>query len=694
MRKKSVFFRLVILCVLVFSAVALMSCGRTAEQAGEKSPAIQETEEERDQRMAWWRDARFGLFIHWGLYAIPAGEWKGETRHAEWILTTAQIPVKEYEKFALQFNPVKFDAKEWVRMAKDAGMKYIVITSKHHDGFCLFDSKRTDYDVMDATPFQRDIMKELADECRKQDIRICWYHSIMDWHHPDYLPRRNWEKRSAEGADYDRYVEHMKGQVKELVTNYGEIGVLWFDGEWESTWDPERGRDLYTYVRSLQPNIIINNRVGKGRAGMAGTYDPEAASGDFGTPEQEIPATGLGYDWETCMTMNDHWGYNKNDHNWKSKEDLIRKLVDIASKGGNFLLNVGPTAEGLFPQPSIDRLKAIGEWMKVNGESIYGTSASLFSKLDWGRSTTKQKTLYLHVFDWPVNGRLRVPGLVSKAKTAYLLSDPQTRLDVVYEQGSGLISVPGEAPDPIVSVIVLKFEREPEVVREPEISAENDIFCDELKVILSSNLEGVNIRYTVDGSGPTSESPVYKNPIQLDKTTTVKCQVYRSGQAISAAVDKTFTKVTPRPADATVELEPGLLYDHYHGTWDMLPEFSELKPVATGIISSFDISQSKRKEYFAFKFTGYIKIPEDGVYKFFVASDDGSQLTIGEDLVVDNDGLHGSEEVMGRIALGAGAHPITVGFFQKTGGVDFEVSFSGPHFKKQPIPVTSLFHAK
>ncbi|MDZ7358430.1 MAG: alpha-L-fucosidase, partial [candidate division KSB1 bacterium] len=406
---------------LLISLIFLLSCGTKNYMA--------ESQAERDARMQWWREARFGMFIHWGLYAIPAGEWNGRTDHAEWIRTTAQIPLEEYDKFVQQFNPVKFNAEEWVQMAKDAGMKYIVITSKHHDGFCLFDSKYTDFDVM-STPFQRDILKELSDACHKAGLKMCWYHSIMDWHHPDYLPRRDWEKdRPTEGADFDRYVRHMKNQLRELVKNYGEIGVLWFDGEWENTWNQERGKDLYNYVRSLQPNIIINNRVGAGRSGMEGFTQAGEFAGDFGTPEQTIPATGLpGVDWETCMTMNDHWGYNKNDHNWKSAKELIQMLADIASKGGNFLLNIGPTAEGLFPQPSIDRLKAIGQWMKVNGSAIYATHASPFKYLAWGRCTQQPMEggtrLYLHVFDWPKDGKLEVPGIYNSAKNAYLLSDP------------------------------------------------------------------------------------------------------------------------------------------------------------------------------------------------------------------------------------------------------------------------------
>jgi alpha-L-fucosidase len=426
-----------VLCALTFPGCA---------QIATKPPEL-ETKQQRDKRMKWWREARFGMFIHWGLYAIPAGEWKGKqvSGIGEWIMHTGQIPLDEYELLAKQFNPVKFNAKEWVSLAKNAGMKYIVITSKHHDGFCLFDSKLTDYDIMGATPFKRDIMKELSDECRKQGLKMCWYHSIMDWHHPDYLPRRDWEKRSAEGADYDCYIEYMKGQLRELLTNYGDIGVLWFDGGWEHKAEEHHAEEVVAMIKSLQSEIIINNRI--------------KLPLDFDTPEQEIPATGIaGRDWETCMTMNDTWGYKKNDHNWKSTEDLLHKLVDITSKGGNFLLNVGPTAEGLIPQPSVERLAAMGKWLKVNGESIYGTTASPIGKPVWGRCTAKAGKLYLHVFEWPAGGILEMPGLKDKIKKAYLLAN-KNKLIVTHENGKAIILAPDDTPlDPINTVVVLEIK--------------------------------------------------------------------------------------------------------------------------------------------------------------------------------------------------------------------------------------------
>jgi alpha-L-fucosidase len=427
-------------------------------------PALAETKAERDARMQWWRDARFGLFIHWGIYSVPAGEWGGKTRYGEWIRDSARIPIEVYEKFVGQFNPVKFNADAWVRAAADAGMKYIVITSKHHDGFAMFDSKQTDFDVM-STPFGRDVLKELAAACDRNGIKLCFYHSIMDWHHPDYLPRRPWEEkdRPADTAVFSRFIAYLKAQLRELLTRYGPLGVLWFDGEWEATWNEDLGRDLYDYVRSLQPSIIINNRVGASRSGMEGFSENKESPGDFGTPEQQIPATGLpGVDWETCLTMNDNWGYNRADQNWKSVRDLIRTLVETASKGGNFLLNVGPTAEGVFPGPSLERLAAIGRWMKVNGDSIYGTTAGPFAALPWGRATQKSieggNRIYLHIFDWPNDGTLEVPPFAGEPRAAFFLSGPGKPLPVERREDGLLIRVPADAPDADDTVIVLEID--------------------------------------------------------------------------------------------------------------------------------------------------------------------------------------------------------------------------------------------
>jgi alpha-L-fucosidase len=422
-----------------------------------------------DARLDWWREARFGMFVHWGLYSIPAGEWEGDAGHAEWIRTTARIPDDRYAELAGQFDPTAFDADAWVLLAKDAGMRYLVITTKHHDGFCLFDSAHTDFDIM-ATPFARDIMAELAEAGRRHGVRIGWYHSIMDWHHPDYLPRREWEQRPAAGADFDRYVTHLHAQVTELLTNYGDVGVMWFDGEWEDTWNTEHGRALYDLCRRLQPDVIVNNRVDKGRAGMAGlTVDPERL-GDFGTPEQEVPPAGLpGVDWETCLTLNDHWGHVRADTNHKSVTELVRTLVDVASKGGNLLLNVGPDATGRIPPESVERLRGVGAWMRVNGEAIRGTVATPLRPQPWGRCTMRpgpRTRLYLHVFEWPEHGHFRVEGLANTPLRAHVMGAHRRQL-MVARRGEGIeIAVPRAAPNAHCSVVVLDIEGEP-VVPEP-----------------------------------------------------------------------------------------------------------------------------------------------------------------------------------------------------------------------------------
>ena len=425
-----------------------------------------ETKAERDQRMKWWREARFGMFIHWGLYAVPAGEYKGQRskRIGEWIMEWANIPRADYEKFAGQFNPVKFNAAEWVGLAKAAGMKYIVITSKHHDGFSLFQSDVSSYDIVDATPYRKDPIKALALETKRQGLKFCFYYSILDWHYPAaYVeapgkdPTAGNRTTKMRQGGKEEYVKYMKAQLRELITKY-DPAVLWFDGEWQDWWTEEDGQDLYKYVRSLKPGIIINNRVGKGRQGMQGMNKTDREySGDFGTPEQQIPANGLpGVDWESCMTMNTTWGYKFYDDEWKSTETIVRNLIDIASKGGNYLLNVGPTAEGLIPQPSVERLRDVGRWMKTNGAAIYGTTASPFAEqLSFGRATTKPGRVYLHVFDWPGNGSLRIPSWGARVSKAYLLTDAKHPLKFDQQVDAITIQLPPSAPDRIATVIVL-----------------------------------------------------------------------------------------------------------------------------------------------------------------------------------------------------------------------------------------------
>ena len=658
-------------------------------------------------QMAWWKDARFGMFIHWGLYSVPAGEWNGKTEYGEWIRTSAEIPLEVYDQFRPRFNPVQFDADAWVKMARDAGMKYIVITSKHHDGFCMFDTKQTDFNIL-STPFKRDPMQELAAACKKYGLKFCFYYSIMDWHHPDYLPRRPWEKtRSSDGADFNRYVSYMKAQLKELLTNYGDIGVLWFDGEWESTWNEKHGKEIYQYVKSLQPGILVNNRVGAGRLDMEGLTKAGAFGGDFGTPEQQIPATGLpGVSWETCMTMNDHWGYNKADKNFKSTKEIIRMLADIASKGGNYLLNVGPTSEGLFPQESKDRLAAIGRWMASNGESVYGTQASPFSQVKWGRCTQKLTStgaiLYLHVFDWPANGQLELAGVLNTPEKAFLLADPaKTPLRIERQNDALVISLPKRAPDSINSVIALYIQGKPDLTDPPEFQTVFDTFVDSLSVSLMSNRDNVQIRYSMGTKDPSVNSPLYSRPFMVTETTIVSARCFRDGKPVSGTVRKEFKKVAPlAPHPVRVEdpvrvgdpARVGLRYRYFEGAWDRLPDFNALKPAKEGIIPDFVFTPRNQDDLFCFVYDGYVTVPESSVCFFFTNSDDGSRLWIDDQLIVNNDGLHGLTEKSGCIALAKGSHKIRVAFFERTGSDTLEVSVMSQTMPKQKLSKDWLYY--
>ncbi|MBI5282703.1 MAG: alpha-L-fucosidase [Candidatus Solibacter usitatus] len=410
-----------------------------------------------EERTRWFREAKFGMFIHWGAYSVIG-------RH-EWIRTQAQIPQADYDQYARAFNPVKFNADSWVDLAKNAGAKYMVITSKHHDGFSIFRSQTSDYDI-EITPYPGDPLKQLAAAARKKDMRLGFYHSIMDWHHPDYRPRRSWEfpKNFKEGGDNNRYIDFMKAQIKELLTNYGDVAMMWFDGEWEHTLaEAKRDDEVYDFIRGLQPNTLINDRLYERKPGN---------KADFGTPEQYVPATGMKDPsgkpilWEACVTINDDsWGYNKYETSFKTERDLIRMLIEVVSKGGNLLLNVGPKPDGTIQDEFITRLNAMGRWMKVNSESIYGTTASPFERMSFfGCATTKGRKLYLHVFDWPRNGELRVSGLRNIVHSARLLADPSRQLRSARDGDDVVITIPGTAPDEAASVIELSLDGSPVAV--------------------------------------------------------------------------------------------------------------------------------------------------------------------------------------------------------------------------------------
>ena len=402
-------------------------------------------------RMQWWTDARFGMFIHWGIYSVPA--------HAEWYMNEGHIPRDRYAEYAKQFDPTNFNADQWAKIARAAGVKYLVITSKHHDGFCMFNTKATTYNVVDATPWRTDPLKLLSAACERQGIKFCVYYSIMDWHSPDQEAAHpdpehpTYNPTSFVPGQKEAYIEYMKTELEELITQY-HPAVLWFDGQWMNGWTDQDGQELYRYLRALDPKVIINNRI-KG-------------AGDYETPEQRIPPDGLpGHDWETCMTINNSWGYNAGDEHWKSPETLLHNLIDIASKGGNYLLNVGPTSSGVIPQPEVERLLQMGEWLKVNGQAIYGSSASPFKEqLPWGRCTKKATAygtkLYLHVWDWPKDGKLVVPGLKNKIAKAYFLKPNwigwHQRLKTSNDSAGATISVPTDAPNKISTTVVLEIK--------------------------------------------------------------------------------------------------------------------------------------------------------------------------------------------------------------------------------------------
>lgn len=432
------------LCMTAVLAMALMTVPDRSIAQSAYQPGKENLESRR-----WFQDAKFGLFIHWGVYSVLG---KGE-----WVMNNDKMTVSEYEKLPAQFNPTEFNAAEWVAMAKAAGMKYITITSRHHDGFAMFDSKISDWNIVQRSPYKKDVMKALAEECQKQGIKLFFYYSQLDWHHPDYFPRGRTGKTAGrpESGEWPHYIDYMDGQLKELLTNYGPIGGIWFDGMWDKPEADWRLQQTYGLIHSLQPSALVGSNHHK--APIAGE--------DFQMFEKDLPgANTSGFNTteigalplETCETINGAWGFNATDKKFKSTKDLIHYLVRAAGNNANFLLNIGPMPSGKVQPEFTQRLSEVGKWLEKNGESVYGTRGGPLTPRPWGVTTRKGNTVYLHILNWQ-DAVLSMPKLAQKVKSARLLKDGSKVEFYENDKFGFFVRIPQGAHDETDTIIALEL---------------------------------------------------------------------------------------------------------------------------------------------------------------------------------------------------------------------------------------------
>lgn len=430
--------------LMIFIATVLLSTELTAQRptpGGEAYPELRTHE----QALAEFRNMKFGMFIHWGPVALR-GEEIGWSRGK-------QIPIGEYDNLYREFNPVLFNADEWVAIAKSAGMKYLILTSKHHDGFCLWPSGYAGYDIAE-TPYRKDVIQQLADACKRQGIDFGLYYSIADWHHPHYATRYGGDPRPVEESQMDLYVDYLRNQVRELIQKY-DVNFLWFDGHWEEAWTHEAGMDLYAYCRSLKDDLLINNRVDKGRVRRVGTTVSNKFAGDYDTPEQQIGRYNTAVPWETCMTLCTQWAWKPNDR-MKSLRECIHILVRTVGGDGNLLLNVGPMADGRIEMRQGSQLKQIGEWLEAHGESLYGTRGGPYKPSAKLVSTRKGNTIYLHLLDWSEE-KVNVPAIAGRRVVRCSIMHGQI-IECQQEGNRLVIQIPEEARWKIDTVITLELD--------------------------------------------------------------------------------------------------------------------------------------------------------------------------------------------------------------------------------------------
>lgn len=435
---------------------AWMAGSRAAAGADEPdyAAAVERAARTHDERIAWWREARLGMFIHFGLYSIAADDWPGvpHGRYSEWLMSRG-VPHEEYRReLTARFNPRAYDPSAWAALAREAGMEYVVFTTKHHDGFSLWDSRATDYDAVDNTPYRRDLVAPFADAMRAAGLRVGFYYAILDWYHPDYVPRRkDNDSRPPAGPEvFGKYLDFVEQQIRELLTGYGRVDVLWWDGGWEHSGEEQRAARLNGLAYTLQPGILLGDRNG--------------LPGDFATLEQKLPDPVPDRDWETCLTINGSWGFHRLDTHWKTTGELLKFMSGVATGGGNLMLNVGPDADGRIPEPEVQRLREIGQWMKGHATAIRGTSRwPLPGGTPWGGGTARLHpdgtgTLYVHVHEPSAGGAADLAGLKAAPSRIYWMDHADAK-DSGITYASPTLRWAARKNAPPVGVIVLEFDR-------------------------------------------------------------------------------------------------------------------------------------------------------------------------------------------------------------------------------------------
>ena len=484
----------------------------------------------------WFREARFGMFIHWGVYSLLG--------RGEWVMQNESIPISEYEKLPPRFNPTQFNAHDWVKLAKDSGIRYITITSKHHDGFAMYGTKLSDYNIVDRTPFKRDPLKELADECHRQGVKLFFYYSQLDWHHPDYYPRGGTGRKTGrpEHGDWEKYKAYYIGQVRELCTNYGEIGGIWFDGWWDNKSADWAMDTLYPMIHQLQPKALVGNN----------HHVKPFPGEDFQMFEQDLPGqntagfnttTQSALPYETCRTMNNSWGLNTRDQAHRPAPDLIRYLVQAAGRDANLLLNTGPLPTGEILPEHRERYLAMGQWLKKNGKSIYATRGGPFRPQGWGVSTYKGRDVYLHVLNWPASGVVELPGL-TEARSARGFSGGEVKVETTAV--GTRVTLPDTLRDPIDSIIVLRLNKPVDEIKPATAAASAPVISGQGASTLSGAEAQVSgsaqyeadkdcVGYWTDASSTVSWKPNVQHAGRYAVTLTYACDRGSGGSAFTVA---------------------------------------------------------------------------------------------------------------------------------------------------------------